>query len=255
MFKDLFSKFDYSRFKNFILNNLSNVIWLLGICWIILFFNKFYYKKNNFFCLQKNIFKFHYLKKKSEGFFFIKGFFRIFFSVFFVILGTKFWGLIPYIYSNTSQILFVQSLAVRIWFSIIISRLFKNSLGFFYLFFPRRPGFILPFLNLIELVRFFIRSLTLTLRLSINITTGHIFVSLLRRIILFLLKNKILFFLIGMVIVLIRCGIFIFESCIRIIQALVFSLLLTRYFREHTFLVKLKFVYMVSYVWFKKHKE
>jgi F-type H+-transporting ATPase subunit a len=128
----------------------------------------------------------------------------------------------------------VQRLAVRIWFSIIISSLFKKLLSFWYVFFPRRPGFILPFLNLIELVRFFIRSLTLTLRLSINITTGHIFVSLLGRIILFLLKSSFLLAFLGILIVFLSCGIFLFESCISIIQALVFSLLLSSYFSEHS---------------------
>ena len=162
-------------------------------------------------------------------------------------MKTKFWGLVPYIFSKTSQILFVFCLAFFVWLSIVYSSLIKKLLRFLYFFFPKSPGFILPFLNIIEIVSFFIRPLTLTLRLSIKITTGHIFVRLLRKVVLFVLTNSMFF--VGFTLVLLARGIFLFEGCIAVIQALVFSLLVKRYAEDHTHFwlnQKIKVLFMFS---------
>lgn len=161
----------------------------------------------------------------------LKGkFLLVYFSIFFLIF-LNLLGLFPYIFSNTGQVLFVFFLSFGFWCTVVLSKILFSFLKFLALFFPKRPGFILPFLNLIEIVSFFIRPFTLMLRLSIKITTGHIFVILLRKNLSFLFLTYsgwlglVLFF-----------GVFIlfFERCIGVIQGLVFSLLLTSYSEEHS---------------------
>lgn len=92
------------------------------------------------------------------------------------------------------------------------------------------PGYLAPILALIELVSCIIRPLTLSLRLRINITTGHVFIALMRvrsKVVLFLIK-----ILLALLIVL-MWGYFLFEVGIGFIQAFVFSLLRVQYLGEH----------------------
>lgn len=80
-------------------------------------------------------------------------------------------------------------------------------------------------LKVIELVSNFIRPLTLCLRLSVNISTGHIFIYLLRGGCF----RRVLYFFIG---VFILGFYFIFEIAICFVQAFVFGLLLVKYSGE-----------------------
>lgn len=66
-----------------------------------------------------------------------------------------------------------------LWLRIILSRREFSVVKFFSKFTPSgAPGYLAPILSLIEIVSKAIRPLTLSLRLSINITTGHVFIRL-----------------------------------------------------------------------------
>jgi len=92
------------------------------------------------------------------------------------------------------------------------------------------PGFLIFLLKIIELVRNFIRFVTLRLRLRINITTGHILLTLLRTNGLLLLFSGSIgvFFVLAF-----GVGYLLFECGVRFIQAFVFSLLCRQYTAEH----------------------
>lgn len=156
-------------------------------------------------------------------------------SRFFIfILSLKILGLFPLIFSITSQVIITLSLSLTFWLALNISKLRFNFVSFWSHLTPLgSPIALNPILNIIELVSNLIRFITLSLRLRINITTGHVFLTLISIFTCFetnnLLPGLILFFAINLL------GIFylVFELAIGFIQAFVFSLLCSQYLEEH----------------------
>lgn len=138
------------------------------------------------------------------------------------------WGLVPYVFSTTRHLAVNLGVGFVVWFAIIIIGIIYNSPDFFSHFLPLgRPFYLAPFLCLIELVRILVRPLTLAVRLTANLTTGHILIRLLGRAFSSIGLG-------GSIIVLV-CGIFyhIFEFAVCLIQAYIFVLLTTLYTDEH----------------------
>jgi len=96
-----------------------------------------------------------------------------------------------------------------------------------------RPFALSFFLASVELISNLIRPLTLSLRLSIKITTGHIFITLIRvGLCGFLTRFRFFSFFVLRVVL----GLyFLFEFAICVIQAFVFRLLLVQYIEESSF--------------------
>ena len=174
----------------------------------------------------------HYDNVKTYFLYKVKGSYIIISGAFFIILGRKIWGLFPYVFGITTQMVLTFSISLVIWLCIVISSVEYSYLGFLSHMTPQgSPGYLAPVLKLIELVRKVIRPLTLALRLSINITTGHVFISLMGTsgaICLFSFKPFWLLF------ALLMMGYLLFEVGICFIQGFVFRLLRVQYLGEHT---------------------
>jgi F-type H+-transporting ATPase subunit a len=81
----------------------------------------------------------------------------------------------PYFFTATSQIVITATLALMVFFTVIIVGFAKNGLKFFKLFAPSGvPIAILPFVVLIEVISFFSRPLSHAVRLWANIFAGHV---------------------------------------------------------------------------------
>jgi len=119
-----------------------------------------------------------------------------------------------------------------IWLAIVVSSFEYSPVRFMCHLTPLgSPGYLASILNLIEIVRNFIRPLTLALRLGIKMTTGHVLIRLIRtraRVCIF--SSKML--LIPLLFIL--RGYLLFEMGICFIQGFVFSLLKVQYLGEHT---------------------
>jgi F-type H+-transporting ATPase subunit a len=102
-------------------------------------------------------------------------FFPLVFSLFMFVLVTNLIALIPYTFSVTSHIIVTASLAVLVFLTVIIHGFWKNGLHFFKLFAPSGiPIFILPLIVCIELLSFFARPISHSVRLFANMLAGHI---------------------------------------------------------------------------------
>ena len=102
-------------------------------------------------------------------------FFPLVFSLFMFVLATNLIALIPYTFSVTSHIIVTASLAVLVFLTVIIHGFWKNGLHFFKLFAPSGiPIFILPLIVCIELLSFFARPISHSVRLFANMLAGHI---------------------------------------------------------------------------------
>nr|QNV11887.1 ATP synthase F0 subunit 6 [Mutilla europaea] len=99
-------------------------------------------------------------------------------SILIIITSLNISGLMPMVFSTTSQICINISLAIPMW---IASILFKsnNLLKFMAHLNPlSTPMLLIPLMIIIESVSLLIQPLTLAIRLTANITAGHILMSL-----------------------------------------------------------------------------
>jgi F-type H+-transporting ATPase subunit a len=102
-------------------------------------------------------------------------FFPFVFSLFMFILFANVVGLIPYAFTVTSHIIITAALALLVFFTVIIYGFWKNGLAWLKLFVPSGiPTFMLPLIVVIELLSFFSRPISHSVRLFANMLAGHI---------------------------------------------------------------------------------
>jgi F-type H+-transporting ATPase subunit a len=102
-------------------------------------------------------------------------FFPLVFTLFMFILVANIIGLVPYTFTVTSHIIITASLALLVFFTVIIYGFYRNGLGFFRLFVPSGiPIYILPLIVFIEVLSFLSRPISHSVRLFANMLAGHI---------------------------------------------------------------------------------
>ena len=102
-------------------------------------------------------------------------FFPLVFSLFMFIVTVNVIGIIPYTFTVTSHIIITASLALLVFGTVIVYGLAKHGLHFFKLFVPSGvPVYILPFIVVIEVLSFFSRPISHSVRLFANMLAGHI---------------------------------------------------------------------------------
>jgi F-type H+-transporting ATPase subunit a len=105
----------------------------------------------------------------------VKRFFPFVFSLFMFIFMANMIGMFPYWFTATSQIVITATLALLVFGTVIVVGFAKNGLGFFKLFAPSGvPWYILWFVIIIEVISFFSRPLSHSVRLWANIFAGHV---------------------------------------------------------------------------------
>ena len=102
-------------------------------------------------------------------------FFPLVFSLFMFVLVSNVIGLIPFAFTVSSHIIVTASLALLVFFTVIIYGFYKHGLGFLRLFVPHGiPIYILPLIVVIELLSFLSRPISHSVRLFANMLAGHI---------------------------------------------------------------------------------
>jgi len=105
----------------------------------------------------------------------VKKFFPFVFTLFLFIFAANMIGMFPYFFTPTSQIIVTATMALMVFFTVLVVGLAKNGLKFFKLFVPSGvPIYILPFVVLIEIISFFSRPLSHAVRLWANVLAGHL---------------------------------------------------------------------------------
>jgi F-type H+-transporting ATPase subunit a len=102
-------------------------------------------------------------------------FFPLVFSLFMFIFVSNVVGIIPYTFTVASHIIVTFSLALLVFLTVILYGLYRNGLKFFKLFVPSGiPVVILPLVVLIEIISFFSRPISHSVRLFANMLAGHV---------------------------------------------------------------------------------
>jgi F-type H+-transporting ATPase subunit a len=101
-------------------------------------------------------------------------FFPFIFSLFTFILFANLLGMIPYSYTTTAQILVTFALAAVVFILVTTIGIVRHGFHFLSLFVPHGvPKVLLLILVPIELLSYFIRPFTLSIRLFANMLAGH----------------------------------------------------------------------------------
>ena len=102
-------------------------------------------------------------------------FFPLIFSLFMFIMVSNFVGIIPYTFTVSSHLIVTVALALVVFFTVLFYGLYKNGLKFFKIFVPSGvPIAILPLVMFIEVLSFFLRPVSHSVRLFANMLAGHI---------------------------------------------------------------------------------
>ena len=96
------------------------------------------------------------------------------FSIFIFILTLNLIGMIPGNFTVTSHIIVTFALAVMVWISVTLIGFAKHGFGYLKLFVPSGvPLWLMPVIIPIELISYFIRPISHSVRLFANMMAGH----------------------------------------------------------------------------------
>jgi F-type H+-transporting ATPase subunit a len=102
-------------------------------------------------------------------------FFPLVFSIFVFILVLNLIGIIPYAFTVTSHIIITVAFALLVFLTVVIYGFWRHGLRFLKLFVPSGiPIYILPLVTAIEVMSFFSRPVSHSVRLFANMLAGHI---------------------------------------------------------------------------------
>jgi F-type H+-transporting ATPase subunit a len=97
------------------------------------------------------------------------------FSLFMFILVANLFGMFPYFFTVTSHLIITVAMAITVFLTVVIYGFYRNGLKFLKVFVPSGVPFALLILLVpIEIISFFTRPLSHSLRLFGNILGGHI---------------------------------------------------------------------------------
>nr|UPO67422.1 ATP synthase F0 subunit 6 [Dryophytes andersonii]UPO67435.1 ATP synthase F0 subunit 6 [Dryophytes andersonii]UPO67448.1 ATP synthase F0 subunit 6 [Dryophytes andersonii]UPO67461.1 ATP synthase F0 subunit 6 [Dryophytes andersonii]UPO67474.1 ATP synthase F0 subunit 6 [Dryophytes andersonii] len=153
-------------------------------------------------------------------------------SLMIFLLGMNLLGLLPYTFTPTTQLSLNLGLAIPLWLATVAIG-FRNqltaSLGHFL---PEgTPTPLIPILIIIETISLFIRPMALGVRLTANLTAGHLLIQLISSATLALLFSSPIVSALTFITLLLLT---MLEIAVAMIQAYVFVLLLSLYLQENT---------------------
>nr|YP_010949960.1 ATP synthase F0 subunit 6 [Sebastes flavidus]WMI35864.1 ATP synthase F0 subunit 6 [Sebastes flavidus] len=140
-------------------------------------------------------------------------------------------GLLPYTFTPTTQLSLNLGLAVPLWLATVIIGMRNqptHALG--HLLPEGTPGPLIPVLIIIETISLFIRPLALGVRLTANLTAGHLLIQLIATGAFVLLP---LMPTVAIITTTVLVLLTLLEIAVAMIQAYVFVLLLTLYLQEN----------------------
>nr|YP_010534081.1 ATP synthase F0 subunit 6 [Amblyomma sparsum]UXX50176.1 ATP synthase subunit 6 [Amblyomma nuttalli] len=219
MMNNLFSIFDPSTSNYFSMNWISLYFWIFLIpfpfwissslfltSWKVLFSKLFQEVSNNI----------SYFKLKNLIFFLM---------IFIMIMFSNFLGLFPYIFTPSSHLIFTMFYSFPLWISLVIFSLLNKFNKMMTHLVPLGSPILLSFfMVLIETVSNLIRPITLSVRLTANMISGHLLIHLLSSLMMDMSLFILMFFIMILLLIL--------ESAVALIQSFVFMTLISLYINE-----------------------
>nr|YP_008144412.1 ATP synthase F0 subunit 6 [Gagata dolichonema]YP_009239455.1 ATP synthase F0 subunit 6 [Glyptothorax zanaensis]YP_009538277.1 ATP synthase F0 subunit 6 [Glyptothorax longinema]AKO72091.1 ATP synthase F0 subunit 6 [Glyptothorax sinensis]AFH37504.1 ATP synthase F0 subunit 6 [Gagata dolichonema]AKO72078.1 ATP synthase F0 subunit 6 [Glyptothorax longinema]AKO72104.1 ATP synthase F0 subunit 6 [Glyptothorax zanaensis]AMM05661.1 ATP synthase F0 subunit 6 [Glyptothorax zanaensis] len=152
-------------------------------------------------------------------------------SLMIFILTLNILGLLPYTFTPTTQLSLNMGLAVPLWLAtVIIGMRNQPTAALGHLLPEGTPALLIPILIIIETISLFIRPLALGVRLTANLTAGHLLIQLISTATITLLPMMTT---VATLTAILLVMLTLLEIAVAIIQAYVFVLLLSLYLQEN----------------------
>nr|ARM57775.1 ATP synthase F0 subunit 6 [Carcharodon carcharias]ARM57814.1 ATP synthase F0 subunit 6 [Carcharodon carcharias]ARM58503.1 ATP synthase F0 subunit 6 [Carcharodon carcharias]ARM58633.1 ATP synthase F0 subunit 6 [Carcharodon carcharias]ARM58646.1 ATP synthase F0 subunit 6 [Carcharodon carcharias] len=140
-------------------------------------------------------------------------------------------GLLPYTFTPTTQLSLNMAFALPLWFTTVLAGMLNQPTVALGHFLPEgTPTLLVPALIIIETISLFIRPLALGVRLTANLTAGHLLMQLIATATFMLITIMPAVALLTSIILFLLT---ILEVAVAMIQAYVFVLLLSLYLQEN----------------------
>jgi F-type H+-transporting ATPase subunit a len=164
----------------------------------------------------------------------VKLFFPLVFTLFLFIFSANILGMFPYHFTPTAQAVVPAAMAIIVFTTVIVVGFAKNGLGFFKLFAPSGvPIYLMPLIIFIEIISFFSRPLSHTIRLWANIFAGHLLLKVLAGFVPMMLASGNFAIGLGALLPLaLTVAIVALEFLVAFLQAYVFALLTSMYLND-----------------------
>ncbi len=155
-----------------------------------------------------------------------KTYFPFVLSLFLFVLFCNVLGLIPYSFTVTSHIIVTLALALTVFIGATIVGFWRQGFGYLRLFVPSGvPWYLLWLLVIIEVVSYFMRPLSLSVRLFANMMAGHMLLKVTAGFV-------VLLGYFGIFPLLVMVGLSGLELLVAALQAYVFALLTCLYLND-----------------------
>ena len=156
-----------------------------------------------------------------------RAYFPFIFTLFAFILAANLLGLIPGAFTVTSHIIVTLALALMVFIGATVVGFIKHGTGYLKLFVPAGvPPALLPFVVPIEIISYFIRPFSLSIRLFANMMAGHMMLKVIAGFVI------MLGVLAGWLPLLALVAIYALELLVAVLQAYVFALLTCLYLND-----------------------
>lgn len=160
-------------------------------------------------------------------------YFPFIYVLFIFILVNNLIGMVPYSFAATSHFILTFSISFTVVLGATILGFNKHGIKFFSLFVPAGcPLGLLPLLVLIEFISYLARNVSLGLRLSANILSGHMLLNILAGFCYNIMNSGFIFILLGLIPLAFIIAFSGLELGIAFIQAQVFVVLTSSYIKD-----------------------
>nr|YP_010952922.1 ATP synthase F0 subunit 6 [Empoascanara plamka]WMQ52365.1 ATP synthase F0 subunit 6 [Empoascanara plamka] len=195
--------------------------WMSTIIFCFMYPYKFWFMPNKISMINKLII--NPIKNEIKMIMPYKGMMLIMLTLFMFILVNNLMGLLPYVFTSTSHLVFSLSMALPLWLTFMMYGWMNKSNSMFTHLVPLgTPSMLTPFMVIIETISNLIRPGSLAVRLTANMIAGHLLMSLLGGSSITVIITTMIIFVILMM----------FELAVSTIQAYVFMTLSTLYSSE-----------------------
>ena len=215
---------------------LNSTIYYIILLLLLLFFlflpimNNLYLIPTNWQFIFENLYKFVAEMLEAQIGKEAQRFLPYIFSIFLFILTSNMLGMTLFSFTLTSHIMVTFTLGVSTFIGLTILGFVIQKIKFLNLFIPKGiPAVLLPMLIIIEIISYFSRALSLSIRLFANLMSGHTLLHILAFFSSKLFKYK---FIVGLISFILILAIVALEFCIALLQAYVFAILICIYLND-----------------------
>nr|YP_010851739.1 ATP synthase F0 subunit 6 [Lontra longicaudis]WGH14967.1 ATP synthase F0 subunit 6 [Lontra longicaudis] len=146
--------------------------------------------------------------------------------------STNLLGLLPHSFTPTTQLSLNLGMAIPLWAGTVITGFRYKTKASLAHFLPQgTPLPLIPMLVIIETISLFIQPMALAVRLTANITAGHLLIHLIGGATLALMSISTVASIITFIVLMLLT---ILEFAVALIQAYVFTLLVSLYLHDNT---------------------